>query len=78
MKDTITTYDFNIHNLTTRFKVSHKDPLNIIQDHMSFITFKTKRIYHSKSRRLIFTFIHAPTKGYKSTMTRNNILHFNT
>ena len=26
LKDTITTFDFNIHNVTTRFKISHKGP----------------------------------------------------
>ena len=36
-KDIITSFDFNVHNLSTRFKVPHKDPLNIIQGHMSFI-----------------------------------------
>ena len=60
------------------FKVSHKDPLNIIQGSLVIHTYKTEMVYHPKSRHLIFTFIHASTKGYKSTMTRNNILHFNT
>ena len=41
--DTIAAFDFNIHNLTTRFKVSEKDPPNIIHGHMSFI--------HSRLRR---------------------------
>ena len=30
-------YDFNIHNLTTRFNISHKYPHNIIQGHISLI-----------------------------------------
>ena len=36
-KDTLTTFDFNVRNLTTRLNVSLKDTLNIIQGHMSFI-----------------------------------------
>ena len=37
MKDTNAVFEFNVHNLTTRFKVSHKVPLSIIEGHLSFI-----------------------------------------
>ena len=67
MKYTIMSFDFKFHNLTTRFKVSHK-----------IHTFKTKGLQNPKLIHHILIFIHVSSMEHNSTKTRQNIYHFST
>ena len=78
LMDTITVFDFNIHYLTTRFKVLHKRPFyNHSRSHI-FHTLKTKRLLYPYPRNHIFIFRQASSRRHKSTKTRHHILYLNT
>ena len=66
-------YDFRLqeyHNLVITLKIPHKDLRNNVQGHMVNHTYKTKKLYHAKSRTHIHM-VHVSSKGYMSTKTRH-------